>query len=375
MELNKIGLVKLLRLINYDQLWSYSSAPCRYYPCFRLTLHLRRWLQLSQHHMGLHFNQPRRRRTRGLGLSIRCPTFIWPQATRQLSLRKVEHYLKPQSCIRKSQRSLTSSHYPGSLSYRSQHRPSLITPDNPIKPIPTKPVKRWNFRKARWDQFTNLVDSGTDSLPPPTSSDPDLAYSAFCKLIIRAAKKAIPHGFRHRYKMYIPNWDEECDIHYNKFLHAEPGDEAAAKASDLTDCLDKKRRERWEETVQGIDFTHSSRMAWKTFNRLTGRSSRPTQCPVSANSIAEQLLANGRLKDPAKDHTRFHQARNHKTMASPRSRRLPVNTLHIWRALHCHRSTEEWESPGARQHPARVLATLRPKMPELAQGVLFLLPQ
>ena len=215
--------------------------------------------------------------------------------------RKVEHYVKPRSCIRKSQRSLIPSHYPGSLSYRSQHRPSLITPDNPIKPIPTKPVKRWNFRKARWDQFTNLVDSGTDSLPPPTSSDPDLAYSAFCKLIIMAAEKAIPRGFRRR---YIPNWDEECDIHYNEFLHAEPGDEAAAKALDLTDCLDKKRRERWEETVQGIDFTHSSRMAWKTFNRLTGRSSRPTQCPVSANSIAEQLLANGRLKDPAKDHTR-----------------------------------------------------------------------
>ena len=197
---------------------------------------------------------------------------------------------------------------------RSQHRPSLITPDNPIKPIPTKPVKRWNFRKARWDQFTNLVDSGTDSLPPPTSSDPDLAYSDFCKLIIRAAKKAIPRGFRRR---YIPNWDEECDIHYNEFLHAEPGDEAAAKASDLTDCLDKKRRERWEETVQGNDSTHSSRMAWKTFNRLTGRSSRPTQCPVSANSIAEQLLANGRLKDPAKDHTRSIKQETTKLWQAP----------------------------------------------------------
>ena len=54
---------------------------------------------------------------------------------------------------------------------------------------------------------------------------------------------------------------------YNKFLEAEPGDEATTKASDLIECL-----ERWEETVQGINFTHSSRLAWKTFNCLTGRS-------------------------------------------------------------------------------------------------------
>ena len=155
-------------------------------------------------------------------------------------------------------------------------------------------MKRWNFRKANWAHATNLVDSGIDTLPSPTSSDPDRAYSAFCKLITRAAKKAIPRGFRRR---YIPNWDDECDIRYNEFLRAEPGDKASAKASQLTDCLDKKRRERWEETVQGIDFTHSSRKAWKTFNRLTGRSSRPTQCPVTANSIAKQLLANGRFKD------------------------------------------------------------------------------
>ena len=58
-------------------------------------------------------------------------------------------------------------------------------------------------------------------------------------------------------------------------------------------------------------------MAWKTFNRLTGRSSRPTQCPVSANSIAEQLLANGRLKDPAKDHTRSIKQETTKLWQAP----------------------------------------------------------
>ena len=62
------------------------------------------------------------------------------------------------------------------------------------------------------------------------------------------------------------------------------------------------RRQRWEETVQGIDFIHSSRVAWKTFNRLTGRSSHPKRCPVTASSIAHQLMHNGKCKMSDKKH-------------------------------------------------------------------------
>ena len=54
--------------------------------------------------------------------------------------------------------------------------------------------------------------------------------------------------------------------------------------------------------MQGIDFSHSSRRAWITFNRLTGRSVKRTRCPVYANSIAKQLLDNGKFKDASKEH-------------------------------------------------------------------------
>ena len=71
----------------------------------------------------------------------------------------------------------------------------------------------------------------------------------------------------------------------------------------LTSCLDRKRRERWIESVEGIDFTHSSRKAWKTFNRRTGRYESPRQCPITANAIAHQLLANGRYAGASKAHS------------------------------------------------------------------------
>ena len=57
--------------------------------------------------------------------------------------------------------------------------------------------------------------------------------------------------------------------------------------------LDEERRRRWNEAVQSIDFTHSSRRAWSIHNNLTGHSTHPPrQCSISANTIASQLTRN-----------------------------------------------------------------------------------
>jgi len=50
-------------------------------------------------------------------------------------------------------------------------------------------------------------------------------------------------------------------------------------------------------SCQLIDFSHSSRKAWRTISKLTGRSGRSSRlCPVSANSIVPQLVKNGAHK-------------------------------------------------------------------------------
>ena len=65
--------------------------------------------------------------------------------------------------------------------------------------------------------------------------------------------------------------------------------------------LDRKRRDRWSEAVRSIDFSHSSRNAWSILNNLTGRSRHsPRHCPVSADTIASQLVRNGKYE--AVDH-------------------------------------------------------------------------
>ena len=72
---------------------------------------------------------------------------------------------------------------------RSQHRPSLITPPRFARPVPSKPVKQWNFRKAKWSHYIAFTNKLARTLPPPDSLDIDQAYQCFCNAISPAAKK------------------------------------------------------------------------------------------------------------------------------------------------------------------------------------------
>ena len=125
----------------------------------------------------------------------------------------------------------------------------------------------------------------------------------FCNIISKAAKKSIPRGRRN---IYIPCWDAECEDLYQTFLHSSNGDQSSKAATTLLSRLDKKRRDRWSEVVQNIDFSHSSRKAWRIINNLTGRSRHgPRHCPISAHAIASQLVSNGKYEGINRESSRL----------------------------------------------------------------------
>ena len=82
---------------------------------------------------------------------------------------------------------------------RSQHRPSLITPPRFATTVPSMPVKRWSFRRAKWSHYIALTNKFAKTLLPPDLLDVDAAYQDFCKTIRKAAKKTIPSGYRNNY--------------------------------------------------------------------------------------------------------------------------------------------------------------------------------
>ena len=141
---------------------------------------------------------------------------------------------------------------------RSQPRPLLITPPRSARPVPSKPVKRWNFHKAKWGHYITLTNKLARTLPPPDLPDMDQAYQCFCNAISTAAKKCIPHGQRNN---RIPCWDAECENLYQTFMQYHEGHKSSRAAAALLARLDRKRRNRWSEAVQNIDFSHSSRVA------------------------------------------------------------------------------------------------------------------
>ena len=177
---------------------------------------------------------------------------------------------------------------------RSQYRPLLIVPSRLALSVPSKPAKQWKFRKANWSHFNALTNKLSKSLLPLDLPDVDLAYHEFCNVIRTAVKNFIPRGRRNN---HIPCWDAECENLYRAFLQSPKESDPNGTAAALLLRLNKKRRDRWSQAVQTIDFSHSSRKALSILNNLTGRLRRsPCHCAVSANAIASQLIRNGRYE-------------------------------------------------------------------------------
>ena len=107
-----------------------------------------------------------------------------------------------------------------------------------------------------------------------------------------------------------PTWpyEELCAIvgqRVRDLIRATVGTDSDRAASSLLSRLQQKQ-ERWEDVVNSIDFSHSSRKAWRTSNKLTGRYGCSSHlCPVSANSITSQLMKNVAHRTGGRESTRL----------------------------------------------------------------------
>jgi len=142
-----------------------------------------------------------------------------------------------------------------------------------------------------WKRFCLLTDESVERLPPLDTSNIERVYQDVCESLLSAAKQCVPRGRR---KNYVPCWYKECKTLYRSCCQAPVGTDSKRAASSLLSRLGQKKQERWEKS---IDFSHSSRKARRTIKKLTDRSGRSFHhYPVSASSIASQLVKNGAHK-------------------------------------------------------------------------------
>uniref|UniRef100_H3A7T0 Endonuclease/exonuclease/phosphatase domain-containing protein n=1 Tax=Latimeria chalumnae TaxID=7897 RepID=H3A7T0_LATCH len=166
----------------------------------------------------------------------------------------------------------------------SQHCPAVI-PIGPQVPLITLlPKPHWNFRKADWNGYMETIEKVVQRISANVAN-----YNRFINLFKVAVKTNIPHGYR---KAYTPCWSVDSEALLKEFRTT--GNPAAATA--LLESLNSTRK-----AMQSLDFTHSSRKAWKLFHNLG--SANPPQSRVlyvTVDAIATQILLN------SKAHTDCH---------------------------------------------------------------------
>jgi len=167
---------------------------------------------------------------------------------------------------------------------RSQHRPSIITPTKTQGSCPQRSGKALELSQSwsvpllpshRWFQWKGATSGHIkywEGIP------------GFLREPTIWAKQCIPRG---RWKNCVPCCHKEFETLYSSFTRAPVETDSDRAALSLLSRHEQKKQERLEEAVNSIDFSHSSRKAGRTINKLTGRSGRSYRvCHVPANNIA-----------------------------------------------------------------------------------------
>ena len=119
-------------------------------------------------------------------------------------------------------------------------------------------------------------------------------YEKFVNLVRRSSNKNITRGCRTSYVCGLNDQSKEMYEDYQRRFAEDPFNEDTVRVGDaLLDEISEAQRSKWKEMIESTDFTHSSRKAWKTINKLTKDYTKPQQqCKVTADQVAHQLLLN-----------------------------------------------------------------------------------
>ena len=177
------------------------------------------------------------------------------------------------------------------------HLPICVTVHPVIVPQTTPFRRRFNLRKAKWDDFSTDFNEAIDEVEPIPEN-----YDKFIGFVRVVSRRHIPRGCRTN---YIPGLTEESQSlyeAYKKQYSSNPFAEGTLEIGNkLIDTMKEENKKRWEEVITSIDLTHNSRKAWQTFKKLSNDPASPSPpCLVNSNKVAHHLLVIGQGTMPTK---------------------------------------------------------------------------
>ena len=108
---------------------------------------------------------------------------------------------------------------------KSQHRPIIIDVKPVIRPPDSKSTPRFNFQKAKWEDFTSELDTRISTIGIYAKN-----YEDFQKLVWEVSKKHVSRGCR---KTFIPCLTDQSKELYEDYIQAYKTDPFAENTIDL----------------------------------------------------------------------------------------------------------------------------------------------
>lgn len=128
----------------------------------------------------------------------------------------------------------------------TQHRPIICQIEAVVRPNIVPFQRRFNFIKAKWNLFSEALDSDIDNLEPLPEH-----YESFVEKVKLISRKYIPRGCRTH---HIPGLSSETMDNYNLYINMfenNPFEEQTRnKGEEFTNAIAQEKRNKWHELLE-----------------------------------------------------------------------------------------------------------------------------
>nr|XP_060616102.1 uncharacterized protein LOC132765855 [Anolis sagrei ordinatus] len=173
----------------------------------------------------------------------------------------------------------------------TQHRPIICQLFPTIRPQEVRFKRRYNFRKADWTKFSDMLDDMITSVAPIPEE-----YEHFIEIVKTCSRASIPRGCRTNYLQGITPETAALLENYYRLHNEDPFSEQTLQAAQsIVSSISEAKKEQWIKLITEVDMGRSSQKAWRLLRRLSNDPSQTnTHANIKADQIAHQLLKNGK---------------------------------------------------------------------------------
>ena len=169
----------------------------------------------------------------------------------------------------------------------SQHRQHGVPIKLILTPFKQPFRRRFNLRRANWDDFTSELETNVDNLGPASWRK----YSEFSETVRSLVRRHIPRGCRTKYIPGLSSCSVTLLMEYQHLYNSDPFSEDTIEAGQIL-CSQLKAtcQQQWEEMVENIDLTNNSKKGWQTLFKLSSNPKPTTSYTVTPDQVAHQIL-------------------------------------------------------------------------------------